>query len=76
MRIIAATNKDLRKAISDRQFREDLYYRLNVIPIELPPLRKRKDDIPLLTSHFLKKHSLKSQEKELRGFPEKRCKFW
>jgi DNA-binding NtrC family response regulator len=68
MRIIAATNKDLRKAISDRQFREDLYYRLNVIPIELPPLRKRKDDIPLLTSHFLKKHSLKSPGKEITGF--------
>jgi DNA-binding NtrC family response regulator len=68
MRIIAATNKDLKKAISERQFREDLYYRLNVIPIELPPLRKRKDDIPLLSNHFLKKHKAGGSGKEVTGF--------
>lgn len=52
-RIIAATNKDLREAIRARSFREDLFYRLNVISFEMPPLRRRKEDIPLLAKHFL-----------------------
>jgi DNA-binding NtrC family response regulator len=54
-RVIAATNSDLHKAIADRSFREDLYYRLNVISMTMPPLRERKEDIPLLADHFLKK---------------------
>jgi transcriptional regulator with PAS, ATPase and Fis domain len=54
-RVIAATNANLEQAIKDRTFREDLYYRLNVISFTMPPLRERKEDIPLLAEHFLKK---------------------
>ena len=53
VRIVAATNKNLLKLVKENKFREDLYYRLNVIPIELPPLRERKEDIILLTNHFI-----------------------
>lgn len=57
VRLIAATNRDLKKAVEDGQFREDLFYRLNVISIEIPPLRQRKEDIPLLLQHFIHKYS-------------------
>lgn len=57
VRIISATHKNLRAAIQKGEFREDLYYRLNVMPIHLPPLRERAEDIPALAEHFLKKHS-------------------
>ncbi|RPI72627.1 MAG: hypothetical protein EHM47_07910, partial [Ignavibacteriales bacterium] len=57
VRIVAATNKKLEEAVAEKKFREDLYYRLNVIKIELPPLRKRKEDIEVLAEHFIKKES-------------------
>lgn len=57
VRIIAATHRDLEKMLEDNEFREDLYYRLNVVAINVPPLRERKSDIPMLIDHFIKKYS-------------------
>jgi Nif-specific regulatory protein len=57
VRIIAATNKDLKQLVQENKFREDLFYRLNVFPIEIPPLRERRSDIPILVRHFIKKYS-------------------
>ncbi len=67
VRVVAATNRDLKKAIAEKQFREDLFYRLNVIPLELPPLRSRKEDVPLLVNHFIEKHKDKAPEKNISG---------
>src|SRR4029453_13885943 len=60
VRVIAATHSDLTKMVADGAFREYLYYRLNVIPVKLPPLRDRREDIPLLVQHFLQKLSAES----------------
>ena len=70
VRVIAATHKDLKSAIKEGLFRDDLFYRLSVIPIVIPPLRNRKEDIPLLAEHFLKKYSAANHLK-IKGFSKK-----
>ncbi len=69
-RVIAATNQDLKQMVRDGDFREDLFYRLNVIPITLPPLRARREDVPLLADHFLR-HYAEKNGKRIEGFSER-----
>ncbi|HHW37772.1 MAG TPA: sigma 54-interacting transcriptional regulator [Bacillales bacterium] len=68
-RVIAATNRDLKSMVAQGEFREDLYYRLNVVPLNVPPLRERKEDIILLSNYFLQKFS-NENDKEIAGFDE------
>lgn len=70
VRLICATNEDLQKAVQEKRFRQDFYYRMNVVTINVPPLRDRRDDIPLLAQYFLQKYA-KEKKKAIRGFLKK-----
>jgi transcriptional regulator with PAS, ATPase and Fis domain len=70
VRIISASNKDLKEACKKNIFREDLFYRLNVINIHIPPLRERKEDIPLLVEHFILKHAPKRKDMWVKGISD------
>jgi len=69
VRIVTATNRDLEEMVSRQEFRADLYYRLNVLPLYIPPLRERKEDIPFLASHFLKRIA-RETNKQISGFSD------
>lgn len=74
VRVVAATNQDLELAVEEKRFRKDLYYRLNVIPVHLPPLRQRRDDVPVLAAEFLKKISQR-KKKTIRGITAEAMKM-
>ncbi len=76
MRIIAATNRNLKEMVQRREFREDLFYRLNVLNIEVPPLRSRTEDLPLLCEHFLHGHAAKSGKPPKQLSPDILARFF